>query len=250
MWSGTAVLRPGWAVFTGTAGDHAPHRHPAVQVAVGIAGPVAFWSEPSGRCVAAGAVIPADCPHRLDAGPAPLLLLYLEREFILGRALDDWCDRRAQILSDAQTRHLRTLLGASALDGEIVGQAVDAIMQADSTHAPAAFSDARIARSIAELPRPLPERVTLANVARAAGLSPGRYAHLFRAHTGMPLRPYLRWLRLQQALSGIAGGASLTDAAHAAGFADSAHLSRTFRSTFGIAPSVLTHPAVSLHAAG
>jgi len=39
-------------------------------------------------------VIPADCPQRLDAGSEPLLL-YLEREFILGRALADWRGRRA-----------------------------------------------------------------------------------------------------------------------------------------------------------
>lgn len=34
-------------------------------------------------------------------------------------------------------------------------------------------------------------------------------------------------------------GSSLTEAAHVAGFADSAHLSRTFRSMFGIAPSFM-----------
>jgi len=34
-------------------------------------------------------------------------------------------------------------------------------------------------------------------------------------------------------------GASLTEAAHAAGFFDSAHFSRTFRQTFGFAPSTV-----------
>jgi AraC family transcriptional regulator len=35
---------------------------------------------------------------------------------------------------------------------------------------------------------------------------------------------------------------SLTEAAHMAGFADSAHLSRTFRATFGVTPSLLFKP--------
>ena len=38
-------------------------------------------------------------------------------------------------------------------------------------------------------------------------------------------------------------GANLTEAAHLAGFADSAHLSRTFRAMFGVAPSLLFKPS-------
>ena len=37
----------------------------------------------------------------------------------------------------------------------------------------------------------------------------------------------------------IAGGSPLTRAAHEAGFSDSAHLSRTFRRMFGVAPTAL-----------
>jgi AraC family transcriptional regulator len=36
-----------------------------------------------------------------------------------------------------------------------------------------------------------------------------------------------------------ANGSSLTQAAHSAGFADSAHFSRTFRRTFGLAAAEL-----------
>ncbi|MFJ9547724.1 helix-turn-helix domain-containing protein [Streptomyces erythrochromogenes] len=43
--------------------------------------------------------------------------------------------------------------------------------------------------------------------------------------------------RLRAAMDAARGGANPTEAAHAAGFADGAHLTRTFRAMFGITPS-------------
>lgn len=83
------------------------------------------------------------------------------------------------------------------------------------------------------------EPVTLGEAAEAAGLSAGRMRHLFVEQTGLPFRTYLLWLRLTKAVEAYAGGASLTEAAHATGFSDSAHLSRTFRRMFGIAAVTL-----------
>ncbi|GAA3166468.1 hypothetical protein GCM10020001_109770 [Nonomuraea salmonea] len=48
------------------------------------------------------------------------------------------------------------------------------------------------------------------------------------------------WMRLRLALYALADGATLTDAAHAAGFSDAPHLSRTIRRMMGDAPSVLS----------
>jgi AraC family transcriptional regulator len=50
-------------------------------------------------------------------------------------------------------------------------------------------------------------------------------------------------LRIERAVQLYAGGRSLTEAAHQAGFADSAHFSRTFRRTFGLPAAAprLTH---------
>jgi AraC-like DNA-binding protein len=44
-------------------------------------------------------------------------------------------------------------------------------------------------------------------------------------------------MRLQRAVDAISKGLTATDAAHAAGFADAAHLTRTFRRMMGIAPT-------------
>jgi len=63
--------------------------------------------------------------------------------------------------------------------------------------------------------------------------------HVFTRSVGVPLRPYVRWLRLQRAAAELTTGSSVTDAAHAAGFADAAHLTRTFREMFGATPSAI-----------
>jgi AraC-like DNA-binding protein len=81
--------------------------------------------------------------------------------------------------------------------------------------------------------------VSLDALAEAVGLSPSRLMHVFTESVGIPLRPYLSWLRLQRAATAIISGASLTEAAHAAGFADAAHMSRSFKRTLGVAPSLL-----------
>jgi AraC-like DNA-binding protein len=52
-------------------------------------------------------------------------------------------------------------------------------------------------------------------------------------------RPAISGPQSLQALERLGRGVSLTTAAHAAGFADSAHFSRTFRAMLGIAPSAL-----------
>ena len=75
------------------------------------------------------------------------------------------------------------------------------------------------------------------HVARQVGLSESRLMHLFREQIGIPLRPYARWLRLRLAADEVRRGANLTQAAHAAGFTDSSHLSNVFHDTFGLTPS-------------
>jgi AraC-like DNA-binding protein len=81
--------------------------------------------------------------------------------------------------------------------------------------------------------------LTLEDVARVAHLSPSRFRHLFAEETGMGLRPYILWRRFVSVWEHRMSGASLSSAAHAAGFADSAHLARTSRRMIGIPPSLL-----------
>ena len=102
-----------------------------------------------------------------------------------------------------------------------------------------ALPDLRIAAAISGLMR-TPGQVThVAALALAAGLSPSRFQHLFKSATGVPFRRFRIWIRLRAALAAAQRGVSLIDAAHAAGFASSAHLSTAFKAMFGLAPSQL-----------
>ncbi len=248
VWAGVVTIRPGWATYRGTAGDTAPHRHHAVQIALGLGDPVEVQVPLRSPLIGFGAVVAADYLHRLVSRPAPLALLYVEPESTAGRFLESWCGREAGLLSRPQHRSLvRVLSSISADVGNDLAGPVRRALTGSSETAPRTWPmDARIARSISELPRPLPARISLAELAARVGLSTSRYAHLFRAEVGLPLRPYLRWLRLREALSVIAAGESLTRAAASAGFSDSAHLSRTFRRTFGVPPRILLGSALAL----
>lgn len=95
-------------------------------------------------------------------------------------------------------------------------------------------TDPRVDRLIRWVAARLDEPLSLGDVAAFVRLSPGRTRHLFVEQTGLSFRTYLLWLRLMRAVEIFARGESLTEAAHRAGFADSAHLSRTFRRMFGI----------------
>lgn len=76
-------------------------------------------------------------------------------------------------------------------------------------------------------------------LAARVGLSSSRFQHLFKQETGVPFRRFRLWARMRRALAGVMAGASLTSAAHDAGFASSAHLSTAFRDMFGMPPSAL-----------
>src|SRR5262249_38187774 len=80
---------------------------------------------------------------------------------------------------------------------------------------------------------------SLERLAAVAGLSASRFMHVFTASVGVALRPYVLWLRLQRALGELMEGATSPGAAHAAGFSDSAHFSRTVRRMLGSTPSEL-----------
>lgn len=97
--------------------------------------------------------------------------------------------------------------------------------------------DERI-RQIVECIRQDPtENISNEELGELVGLSSDRLQRLFKEATGVPIRRYRLWHRLFVISTMMGMGSSLTDAALAAGFSDSSHLTRVFRSMLGMSPS-------------
>ncbi|MET0287345.1 MAG: helix-turn-helix domain-containing protein [Polyangiales bacterium] len=74
--------------------------------------------------------------------------------------------------------------------------------------------------------------------ARRAKLSDSRLTHLMTDVLGAPPRSWRTWFKLRRAIGYVVReGSTLTEAAHRAGFADSAHFTRTCRQLMGVAPA-------------
>jgi AraC-like DNA-binding protein len=109
--------------------------------------------------------------------------------------------------------------------------------------------DSRVAKTADFLKQNFVSPPSVAELAARVNLSVSRLVHLFTQRMGVPLRTYVHWLRMRDVLYAIAGGESLTIAAHRAGFSDLSHLTRKFRDMFGEPPSKLIGPGAdgSLH---
>lgn len=82
------------------------------------------------------------------------------------------------------------------------------------------------------------EPPSVAAVARAVGVHPVHLARTFRAHLGLSPGDYARQRRLERATDlMLRPNASLTDVAHAAGYADQSHLTRDFVRAAGLTPA-------------
>lgn len=236
-WRGQVQMGIGWGQFVGRAGDGAAHAHHAVQLLLSESAQ-AVWTRPTGWLRVSGIVIGADVEHQLAPTTESVTLLYVEPHSTAGRQLGGSLRDGVQVLDSPEVEAARRALGETP-DAAAIAALVERIGGDDRTADHQPTGDALIAELIESLPAQLPDRLTTATLAQQARLSESRFLHRFRAHTGLPLRPYLRWRRLLVAMTGVMEGRALTQAAVDAGFADAAHFTRTFRRHFGIPPKTL-----------
>jgi AraC-like DNA-binding protein len=185
------------------------------------------------------AVIRAGTPYEFDVGGDPLGVVYLEPSIAgadaLAALVPGGRELPGTLLGNHDTSPLRAHFEQRPAAADLRAGMVDVIDFAKrrARHR----MDGRIARAVATLQSDAPDEFSVPAAAAIAGLSPSRFQHLFTQAVGVPFRRYRGWQRLRSAIRTAAQGSSLTDAAHAAGFADQAHFSRAFRAAFGAPPS-------------
>ena len=224
-WAGRAWIAPGIGVFRGSVGAHDWHQHLAHQITVGLEGAVEVET-PAGRLRGRALVIPAGMRHRLSGGA--VLSIYLDA-----------------LAPEATALRLRPQQAALALDPDLARRLLDFSSADDLTTVQVIFrsdpprvADTRLEAVVREL-RACRGETDRRSLAAMVHVSPERFTHWFVEQTGLPLRSYLKWVRLIESLRQLAAGGSLTEAAHLGGFSDSAHLSRTFRAMLGSSPANL-----------
>ncbi|MGF6805860.1 AraC-like DNA-binding protein [Paraburkholderia sp. Clong3] len=253
-------LLPGADLLTAEYHDHefAPHWHDAYTIPVIVAGAECYRYSGEHHVAEAGSV-PVINPGELHTGSKAVeagwryRVMYAPVGFLC--ALADEVAGKPQALpwfapgvirdSDLATRlaHAHRLLeaGDDALAAETAMlDALSTLLVRYARTRPAAArvvtDDNRVALMQERLTGDLVEPVTLAEVAKAAGLSPFHAARLFTQSTGLPPHAWRNQVRLQRALAPLRAGVPVTDVAAASGFTDQSHFTRHFRRMFGVPP--------------
>ena len=221
------------------------HSHQAMQLVFGTERHIRIRASEADPWVTHSiAGIPSRQPHSIDVTDSDYgCVLFIEPETAAGRVITErFLKRGIAEVGDASTTAIASAVFEAWLAerrDELISQVrlLVAALSAGTTHA--SITDVRITNAIAYINENLDRPITLDEVAAHVCLSPGRFRHLFSEQTSIGLRPYVLWRRFLLVWDLMMRGSTLTAAAHAAGFSDAAHLSRTCTRMFGFAPSAM-----------
>lgn len=213
-WQGELWLASDHCVVAGHLGQTAAHAHYAHQLLIARAGTLEAMIDGTlqrGPLL----VIASGTPHAILAAEQSAVTLFAEPLAFDVSLLQQVCERTGPDLQ--------------RLTDQLRG-------------APRRTLHPRLARAVQRLRSIDAEALPATALARDAALSLSQLERLFTGQLGLSVRRLVLWQRLRLALQLAMAGSTLTEAATRAGFADSAHLSRSVRRQFGIrADQTLRH---------
>lgn len=206
-WTGELWLGHDFGLIHGELGCTAPHAHYAHQLILAPDRPVTINLDGVTH-TAQRLFIPSQTRHRIVESTDAVFTIYAE-----------------PLVFDGQT--LRQHVTESALSLSSLTHAVQ-----QCPHRP--LNDPRLERALSALDSLLNRKVAASALAAEANLSLSQLQRLFASQLGLPIRRLVLWRRLRLSMVLILAGNSVTQAAHEAGFADSAHFSRSLKKLFGV----------------
>lgn len=228
------------------------HSHHALQITINLEHNHFVLRQRERELEVQAAIIKPNQPHHAVASDSWRAVLLLDPQtdyaYRIGQRFATGED--IAILTDTETTFCRDLLlsfAGAAQPIEIADSAISAIVEhlAGPSSLPAT-PHPRIAKALARIHQAQGQQLSLEQLAAHVALSQSRLSHLFKEEIGIPIQRYLLWYKVAAAAFNIGRGMSLTDAAGEAGFADSAHFSRTFRAMFGLTPSQILRRSKSV----
>ncbi len=215
------------------------HRHHSIQLVLALKGTLLIRGGRRAEWLRCGAAfVRPDAVHEIDARKTPVLIAFVDAESSLGAALNEEIESDIFPIPASQLARWRARLGENLSERRVDRWARMELLRK--------CTPVRIHPRVQRVVKYLRERVgvvddfSLKTLSEISGLSQTRFMHVFTESVGVPLRPYILWLRLQRASCDLIGGNTITQAAHNAGFADAAHLTRTFRRMLGTTPTELS----------
>ena len=222
----------------------AEHQHPMIQLIVGM-NDTFLWKDEEDNWVSKKALLVApNHRHECNATGKTVLIIGIDPESKFGQFVHKQYLHTVAIIDFPS-------VNLEKMDLEVIHNCIKEnqwkglhriiheLFNYNSTIALINRKDERIQKVLDFIVQNIHTPITTQLLMQVSLLSESRLLHLFKQEMGLPVRNYILWLRLRLVFQELMKGNSLTKAAYSSGFADQAHLTRTFVKVIGVTPSTL-----------
>jgi AraC-like DNA-binding protein len=210
------------SLFPFVAGTLTRHRNPVTCILASLDGPLTVRAGAE-RIEGDMLLIRPGVEHEVDIGGRARVLYFDGLDYPLDARL------ARRVPRNSVSRAIDALAGDASAQAEL------RLRFGASERCPA-----EVARVVVEIASDPMMRMDQAELSHRLRRSRAHALRMFKAATGMTFRGFKQWTALCAAARQIADGQLVRTAAMDAGFADTAHLTRTFRASFGTTPTLAT----------